>query len=293
MKFGTKYDGLDVDLTSSMNVRFPMKVYGLLEAIEDPTIACWTEDGSGFLINDNDRFCEHLPQFFKHKKLSSFQRQLNLYGFRRDKNSGAYCHPKFLKGRREFVGDIRRVATTTNNSASTSSSSTNIVADRRDNFSGDNDNGHRRNNTRNTSVRLVSDDNAFGDVNELRSLFDEPRLNTIDNEVEDSSNTMYNKNTWMNVKNHGQTHVTKGVILRRIDADDDDSPTSSTSSTGVTSYDNNQVKKRKHDNVITTSNENDDDNKPIKMSAITANLGYDSFISDNVDELCTSSELNV
>ena len=88
---------------------FPMKLYALLESITDEDIACWTDDGAGFMINSNDRFTEHLPQFFKHKKLSSFQRQLNLYGFRRDKVTSAYIHNKFVQGRRDLIGDIRRV----------------------------------------------------------------------------------------------------------------------------------------------------------------------------------------
>jgi hypothetical protein len=44
--------------------------------------------------------------------LASFQRQLNLYGFRRIPKGvdvGAYYHPKFQKGRRELVAEIKRV----------------------------------------------------------------------------------------------------------------------------------------------------------------------------------------
>ena len=44
--------------------------------------------------------------------MTSFQRQLNLYGFRRvtkGEDSGSYYHPKFQKGRRDLVSEIKRL----------------------------------------------------------------------------------------------------------------------------------------------------------------------------------------
>jgi hypothetical protein len=44
--------------------------------------------------------------------MASFQRQLNLYGFRRipkGADVGAYYHPKFQKGKRELVSEIKRI----------------------------------------------------------------------------------------------------------------------------------------------------------------------------------------
>ncbi|KAG5180440.1 heat shock transcription factor [Tribonema minus] len=47
-------------------------------------IVSWTASGKGFIIKDSDRFAnEILQRHFKHNRLSSFQRQLNLYGFRK------------------------------------------------------------------------------------------------------------------------------------------------------------------------------------------------------------------
>ena len=50
--------------------------------------------------------------FFTDTKLTSFQRQLNLYGFRRitkGDDHGAYFHPNFQRGRKDLVTNIRRL----------------------------------------------------------------------------------------------------------------------------------------------------------------------------------------
>lgn len=44
--------------------------------------------------------------------MTSFQRQLNLYGFRRvtkGEDVGSYYHPKFQKGRRDLIAEIKRL----------------------------------------------------------------------------------------------------------------------------------------------------------------------------------------
>lgn len=44
--------------------------------------------------------------------MTSFQRQLNLYGFRRvtkGEDTGSYYHPKFQRGRRDLISEIKRL----------------------------------------------------------------------------------------------------------------------------------------------------------------------------------------
>ena len=51
-------------------------------------------------------------------KLTSFQRQLNLYGFRRmnkGEYQGAYFHPKFIENRKDLLTFVKRVSTKNNN----------------------------------------------------------------------------------------------------------------------------------------------------------------------------------
>jgi len=50
----------------------------------NPAIASWSADGDMIVIRDIERFeSEVIPKFFETEKFSSFNRQLNFYGFRK------------------------------------------------------------------------------------------------------------------------------------------------------------------------------------------------------------------
>lgn len=88
---------------------FPLKLHRILGDSTDDTnsshIISWQPHGRAFKIHNPKQFTEHImPRYFpKMKKLTSLQRQFNLYGFERltreGPDAGAYYHEAFLRHR--------------------------------------------------------------------------------------------------------------------------------------------------------------------------------------------------
>jgi len=94
---------------------FPDKLYQLIDEAQaegKSDIISFFSHGRAFVIHDPTRFSEEImPRFFNQTKLASFQRQLNLYGFRRisrGPDSGGYYHVMFIRGRPDLCQYIRR-----------------------------------------------------------------------------------------------------------------------------------------------------------------------------------------
>uniref|UniRef100_A0A7S2KH62 HSF-type DNA-binding domain-containing protein n=1 Tax=Leptocylindrus danicus TaxID=163516 RepID=A0A7S2KH62_9STRA len=95
---------------------FPEKLHDMLEKIDGDNLAhvvSWQSHGRAFLVRDPKEFVkEVLPVYFRQSKITSFQRQLNLYGFRRithGPDNGAYYHQLFLRGRPKLCQGMVRV----------------------------------------------------------------------------------------------------------------------------------------------------------------------------------------
>jgi len=93
--------------TGGVTNPFPEKLHEMLdqESSDDPSsaIVSWLPHGRAFIVRRPKEFTSQImPRYFRQTKLTSFQRQLNLYGFRRitqGADSGAYYHELFLQGR--------------------------------------------------------------------------------------------------------------------------------------------------------------------------------------------------
>jgi len=97
-------------------IPFPLKLHGMLEkamAEGHGDVVSWQPHGRCFVVHKPQEFQEIvLPMYFKLTKLSSFQRQLNLYGFQRltlGRDRGGYYHELFLQNKPFLARDMQRV----------------------------------------------------------------------------------------------------------------------------------------------------------------------------------------
>eukprot|EP00934_Nitzschia_sp_Nitz4_P004620 Nitzschia sp. Nitz4//scaffold133_size116822//4807//6162//NITZ4_003790-RA/size116822-processed-gene-0.47-mRNA-1//-1//CDS//3329535345//4610//frame0 len=94
---------------------FPQKLHAILDRVEADGlghIVSWQPHGRCFVIHKPKEFTDHvMPHYFRQSKLTSFQRQLNLYGFARltrGKDAGGYYHEFFLRGKLFLAKKMQR-----------------------------------------------------------------------------------------------------------------------------------------------------------------------------------------
>ncbi|GKY94848.1 hypothetical protein MPSEU_000449800 [Mayamaea pseudoterrestris] len=95
---------------------FPIRLHRLLTDASEQgfeEIISWSPSGRAFKLKDRDRFqYEVMPKYFRMSKISSFRRQLSMYGFTRlftGLDKGSYKHELFLKDHPELACHMRRV----------------------------------------------------------------------------------------------------------------------------------------------------------------------------------------
>lgn len=90
---------------------FARKLYEILST-ESTSVISWNSSGTAFHVRDVDTFSEEtLTKYYRHSKFSSFQRQLNLYSFRKivkGPDAGGYAHPMFHRDRPDDLYHVRR-----------------------------------------------------------------------------------------------------------------------------------------------------------------------------------------
>lgn len=91
---------------------FPLKIHRILDEAAYKDIIAFLPHGKSFAIFSPHRFiAEVMPKFFKTARLSSFERQLNMYGFRRVSDNAAdvcYYHAHFQKDRPDLLSMVKR-----------------------------------------------------------------------------------------------------------------------------------------------------------------------------------------
>jgi hypothetical protein len=96
---------------------FPEKLHRLLHEVESAgrsDVISFIADGRAFAIHKPEKFSKEIvPHYFRQSRLSSFKRQLNLYGFELINSGpakGGYYHKLFIKQQPELCRRMRRVA---------------------------------------------------------------------------------------------------------------------------------------------------------------------------------------
>lgn len=87
----------------------------------DDNLVSWGMDGTSFVVKDQNQFAKKvLPNYFKHQKMNSFVRQLNMYGFKKvpkmsegtlhtvDCEPIEFANEFFIKGKMEMIQKIKR-----------------------------------------------------------------------------------------------------------------------------------------------------------------------------------------
>jgi len=108
-------NGLDLDNDRPSECRiatFIRKLYTMLEESLHPEIFDWTEDGESIIIKKPAEFgSQLLPKYFKHNRITSFIRQLNMYNFQKKRSRNAehiYSHDLFKRGHKHILIQIKR-----------------------------------------------------------------------------------------------------------------------------------------------------------------------------------------
>jgi hypothetical protein len=103
--------------TGGVQRPFPERLHDMLAQSDNQgstfsDVVSWSPHGRCFVVRKPKQFqATILPLYFNQTKYRSFQRQLNLYGFRRitgGVDRGGYYHPLLLRARRKLCTRIRR-----------------------------------------------------------------------------------------------------------------------------------------------------------------------------------------
>lgn len=110
---------------STVSTTFPQKLHEIISDEQNYEIIRWVNNGTAFKVMNSELFEANIvKKYFRQTKLTSFQRQLNLYGFRRMNKGdyhGSYFHCNFQQNRLDLLVKVRRVsAKNPNNNAHTS-----------------------------------------------------------------------------------------------------------------------------------------------------------------------------
>lgn len=89
---------------------FLSKCYAMVDDPCTDSIVSWSSTGTSFVIWDVPKLEQQLlPKYYKHRNFSSFNRQLNQYGFKKfDPDRWEFTNDGFIKGQKHMLRNITR-----------------------------------------------------------------------------------------------------------------------------------------------------------------------------------------
>jgi len=107
--------------TSGPTPAFLSKLWQLVNDEKNNGLVSWSSNGRSFIVHDQVKFSkEILPNYFKHQKMNSFIRQLNMYGFKKvpklhegtlntiETDQIEFANDFFIKDQPDLIGRIKR-----------------------------------------------------------------------------------------------------------------------------------------------------------------------------------------
>lgn len=90
---------------------FIHKLYSMLEDRSIQHLISWSNTNESFVMSPSNEFSKVLAQYFKHTNISSFVRQLNMYGFHKVRMSSIPAPPSPPSGNSNTATAVSRKAT--------------------------------------------------------------------------------------------------------------------------------------------------------------------------------------
>ena len=100
-------------ITKSKRIKFPTKLYYLIEKKDHQSIIYWCLDSNAFMIHKHRFEKEVIPKYFQTSRLKSIQKQFNIYGFDQVKDIEGglvlYEHQHFKQDKPHLLNSMKRV----------------------------------------------------------------------------------------------------------------------------------------------------------------------------------------
>ncbi|KAI3969792.1 hypothetical protein MKW92_015877 [Papaver armeniacum] len=97
-------------LNRNSQFEFVSKTYDLVDDPSTDDLISWSPSNNSFVVWQPDALAKNiLPKYFKLTQFTSFNRQLNFYGFRKiNRDRWEYAHRDFLRGQKHLLKRIRK-----------------------------------------------------------------------------------------------------------------------------------------------------------------------------------------